>query len=426
MAALDGNGLACLTLPAGSLAGQIALILRGTCTFESKVNNAQRAGAVAALVYAAQAAPSPFVMGLGAATLPAEMVSYDDGVAIKQSLASQPSLIGTMQFSLAPVPVPGGRLTDFTAAGPSVDLSIKPDLTAVGQDIYVATETLDSAGDMYDPSGYILVDGTSFSSPLVAGTAALLKSARPGLTVDQYRSLLINTASPAQTTAGGTPGIQQAGAGILDAQAALHSPVTAYPTSLSFGAGGTDPSVSQVLHITNVGAAAETFVFAATGAGGAPVPAAAAGTVDLDPGAYADVPVSWNASGLAAGTYEGALTVTALSSGTQIHVPYWYAVTSGTPARITVLDSITSARRASVQQDAVLFRVTDASGVVLPDVQPQVTVVSGGGTVGYVSSYDADVPGVFGITLRLGFTAGTNVFRIQVGTATVDVSITGA
>ncbi|MGC8781865.1 MAG: S8 family serine peptidase, partial [Anaerolineae bacterium] len=50
VARLDENGLACQPLPEGSLAGQIALILRGTCYFEDKLNNAQRAGAVAAIV----------------------------------------------------------------------------------------------------------------------------------------------------------------------------------------------------------------------------------------------------------------------------------------------------------------------------------------------------------------------------------------
>ncbi len=195
------DGLACAALPANSLAGRIGLISRGTCSFETKVNNAQRAGAVAALIYSTQESPDPISMALGSATLPVEMVSYDNGIAIKQTLASQPSLAGTMQFALNAVPQIANRLTDFSAAGPNVDTGIKPDLTAVGADIYVATQTLDANGEMYDPSGYVLVDGTSFSTPLVAGAAALIKTARPGLSVDQYRSLLINSAAAAQRSA---------------------------------------------------------------------------------------------------------------------------------------------------------------------------------------------------------------------------------
>jgi subtilisin family serine protease len=425
VATLDTTGLACSALPAGSLKGNIALILRGSCTFETKLNNAQQAGAVAGLVYAAQDAPDPIPMAVGSATLPAEMISNGDGSALKQSLASHPSLAGTLQFTLNAVPVLANRLTDFSAAGPSVDLGVKPELIAVGQDIYVATQTLDPNGEMYDPSGYILVDGTSFSAPLVAGTAALLKSARPGLSPDQYRSLLINTAGALQMRSGDTPSVQQAGAGLLDARAALNSTVTAYPTSLSFGAGGPDTQVSRVLTITNVGQGAETFAVAASARGNEPAPAVATRTVQLAAGASADVPVSWSATGLAPGSYEGLLTITGSSSGTTINVPYWYAVTSSTPVHLTILDSITSARRGSLNRDAILFRVTDVSGLDLTDLQPQVNVLSGGGTVRGITSHDSDVPGVFGVDVQLGVSPGDNAFRIQAGSVVLDVSITG-
>src|SRR5262249_28293263 len=65
---LDGDGQACSALPAGSLRAKIALILRGNCTFEVKLINAQSAGAAAAVVYAGAAAPDPFVMYVGSAT----------------------------------------------------------------------------------------------------------------------------------------------------------------------------------------------------------------------------------------------------------------------------------------------------------------------------------------------------------------------
>ena len=425
VAALDGSGLACTPLPANGLKDHIALILRGTCTFETKLINAQRAGAVAGLIYAAQDSPDPIAMAVGSATLPAEMISYEDGSAIRQTLAAQSSLSGTLQFTLHAVPVIANRLTDFSAAGPNVDLGIKPDLMAVGADIYVATQTQDPRGDMYDPSGYLLVDGTSFSAPLVAGAAALIKSARPGLAVDQYRSLLINTAAAVQTRSGETPGVQQAGAGVLDANAALHSTVTAYPASLSFGSGGPDAQINRVLTITNVGPGPEIFVIAATPGSEAPAPSVATSTVELAVGASQDVPVSWSVRGLAAAPYEGLLTVTGTSSGTRINVPYWYAATSGAPSQITILDSITSARRGSLSRDAVLFRITDVSGVALTEVQPEVTGVAGGGTVRGVVSYDSEVPGLFGIHLQLGTSPGTNVFRIQAGTVVQEVSITG-
>src|SRR5438045_3332615 len=98
-------GLACSALPSGSATGRIALILRGTCAFATKLNNAQQAGAIGALVYAAPDAPDPISMAVGGATLPAEMVSYSDGASIKQFVAADPTIALTLRFTLSAVSV---------------------------------------------------------------------------------------------------------------------------------------------------------------------------------------------------------------------------------------------------------------------------------------------------------------------------------
>jgi subtilisin family serine protease len=424
VASLDGSGLACGALPPDSLAGKVALILRGTCTFETKANNVQRAGAVAALIYAAADAPGPISMALGAATLPAEMISYGDGAVIRQSLASQP-LTATLRFALGAVPVAANRLTDFSAAGPNVDLGIKPDLTAVGGDIYVATQSFDPRGDMYDPSGYILVDGTSFSTPLVAGAAALLKAARPGLTVDQYRSLLIDTAAAAEDRTGASAAVQQTGGGLLDADAALTSTVAANPVSLSLGAGGGTAALTKTLTLTNLGNNDETFTITVQPRTGGAAPEISNSTVPLAPGASAAVAVTLNLSGAEPGAYEGYLAISGSASGTAAKVPYWYAAASGTPALVSVLDSTAGGRRGRTLRDAILFRLIESSGINAAGTQPEVTVVSGGGSVVGVHSYDSDVPGLFGVDVQLGLNAGINVFRIQAGGAVTEVSISG-
>ena len=426
VAALDGTGEACSSLPAGSLNGRIALILRGSCYFETKLINAQNAGALAAVVYATAASPDPIPMGVGAASLPAAMVANPDGVAIKQALADGNDAVGTVHFDLGPVPVPANRLTDFGGAGPNVDGGIKPDLVAVGANVYTATESYDPNGDMYDPSGYTLVDGTSFSTPMVAGVAALIKSARPGLTPDQYRSLVIDTAGVVEAGADGVaPGVQQTGGGLLDADAAVASTVAAYPASLSLGTGGTDPQLTRTLTLTNLGTNDETLAVQVVPQGDQAAPAVDNGTVQLAPGDSGDVTVTWNGSSLAPGAYQGFITVTGASSGTTLKVPYWYAVTSTEAARVTIFDPLTSGRRGSTQSDGILFRVTDAAGVPMTDVQPEVTVTAGNGHVLQVVSHDTDVPGVFGVDLVLGLTPGDNVFHIQVGSAGTDVDIVG-
>ena len=425
VAPLDGSGRACDSLPPKSLENRIALILRGNCTFELKLIHAQQAGAVAAVVYAAPDSPDPVSMAVGAATLPALMVSNADGRKMQQAAATQPPPVATLRFTRDLVPIEGNRLASFSAAGPNVDLSIKPDLLATGTDLYIATQSLDPRGDMYDPSGYALVDGTSFSAPLVAGAAAVVKSARPGLTVDQYRSLLINTAQPVTTSTGETAPVQRTGAGVLDVGAALRSTAALSPVSLSFGAGGPAISAEASLTITNLGETSEMFTISVAPLNTVAAPTVALNTLEIPPHSSAAVPVTWNASSLTPGAYDGFLTVTGVTSGAVLRAPYWYASTDGVPATIHIMDSIDSARRGSLQKDAILFRVTDVAGVPVAGVAPVVTVLSGGGAIRRVVSYDSQTPGLFGVDVILGATPGLNVIRIQVGSVTADVTIQG-
>lgn len=423
VASLDSTGKACSALASGSLTGKVALILRGDCTFESKLTYALQAGAAGAVVYAAADSPDPVSMSVGTATLPAVMIAYGDGVSIKSQVAAGTEVTATITFTKTAVPLDANHLTTFTVAGPSVDLGIKPDLVAVGQDLYVATQSYDSDGDMYDSTGYTLIDGTSFSAPTAAGVLAVLKSARPGLTVAQYRSLLINSSGTINGTDSSAASVQHSGAGLLNAGASLQATATVSPTSLSFGSGTANPSLSSTLTISNNGTVADTFSIAVTGAEGDTLPAVATNTLQLDPGAAAELAVSLTGTELAGGAHEGYLRISSAANGTEIRVPYWYSVATDTPARVTVLYSLSEGYARMTQTNAIYFRVTDAAGVIVSGIKPAVTVASGSGRVVGSVSYDSSVPGVYGVTLRLS--SGTNVFRIAAGTATADVTITG-
>lgn len=424
IAGIDGSGLACSPFPEGAAAGRIALILRGTCTFETKLLNAQRAGAIAAIVYAAEDSPSPIHMSVGTASLPAEMISWQDGVALRSAVAADSSRVVTARFTLAAVPITANLLTNFSASGPNVDLSIKPDLLAVGGDMYVATQRFDRDGDMYDPAGYRVVNGTSFSAPVVAGAAALLKAARPGLTGEQYRSLLVNSAATLLAADGQFVRTQRGGAGLLDVTAALVSNTAVVPSTLSFGAGGADATVSRTLQVSNVGTIADSFTITADSKGCSAAPLLPANTLQLQPGATTDLTVAWTPVGLAAGTCEGAITITSASTGSQSRVPWWYAVTSGQPAKITVLSRIESGRRGSLQSEAVLLRITDSAGVPVTSIQPEVRTLAGDASVAAIRSLDDEVPGLFAIDLRLGPATGENTLEITAADSSIRVSIT--
>jgi len=418
---LDSTGLACNPLPPNSLTGDIALILRGTCTFEVKLDHAQQAGAVAALIYTYSSSPDAIVMAVGTATLPAEMVSNQDGLTIKQLVASPAE--ATMSFTEAAFAADPNRIAGFSSLGPSVDLSIKPDLLAVGENFYTAAQSTDTSGELYNAQGYVVSQGTSYSTPLVAGAAAVLKAARPGLTPLEYKSLLVNSAAAA------FPGLQQsvqdAGAGMLDLNGAVLATVAANPTSLSFGVGPGTASLAATVRLSNLGYADDEYRISVAPTGSSPGPVPAVSSVALAAGTYSDVSFSFAASNLAAGDYEGFIVVQGANSGTVARIPYWYGVASPAPAHLTILYVSSATATAGKEVDnAIWFRVTDASGIIVGSVAPQVTATSGGGSVVAVNSIDSSYPGVWSVNLKMGAAAGTsNVFEITAGGLTASVTI---
>lgn len=420
---LDSTGLACTPLPANSLNGSMALILRGTCTFQIKLTYAQQAGALAALVYTYPSSPDAVIMDVGDAALPAEMVSSQDGLAIKQ-LAASP-VQATMSFAQAPFAIDPNTIAFFSSLGPSVDLSIKPDLLAVGENFYTAAETTDPAGELYNPQGYVVSQGTSYSTPLVTGAAAVLKAARPGFTPLEYKSLLVNSAAPAFPPPDQALSVQSAGAGMLDLNAAMLATLAVNPTSIGFGVGPGTTQLSTTVRLSNLGYSGDTFQISVSPAGGSPAPVPSTTTVQLDSDTYFDLPLSFTASGLGPGEYEGFIVIQGTISGSVARIPYWYGVASSTPAYIAILYApVTPPAAGTEVDDAIWFRITDASGIIVSGANPTVTASSGGGSVLAVNSLDSYYPGVWAVNIRMGPLSGvSNVFTIAAGGITQTVTI---
>jgi len=82
-------------------------------------------------------------------------------------------------------------IASFSSRGPTEDGRIKPEVCAMG----VSTHCADGAGDNF----YTIKNGTSLSTPLVGGAAALLLSANPTLNPYQVRAAFMQTADNAAT-----------------------------------------------------------------------------------------------------------------------------------------------------------------------------------------------------------------------------------
>jgi subtilisin family serine protease len=413
VATLDGTGQACGVLAEDSLVGKIAFIVRGGCYFEPKLATAKKAGAVAALVYSHAVDPDPATMLAGEATLPAVMVSYADGILIKERLAANPALTARLRFVLEAVPVDPLRLASFSSRGPSPDYAVKPDLVAAGAAILTAAQSIDQNGEIFSRTKFAIVGGTSFSSPMVAGAAAVLKSARPGLTVAQYRSLLVNSASSLSQDPNGQNPAQQAGAGMLNLDAALRNTVAVEPVSVSFGVGDAAASRIRELTITNLDRDADELAITVEPASPGNAPTLSLSQFSLGPGASKRILVGLNANGLAEGECQGVLRIRGARSGVETRIPYWFAVLSGQPRYIHTVYVAPN----------LFVRAVDQSGVVVNTIQPTVTVVSGEGSVtGIVQSVDSLYPGFWRVRVQLS-PQGASTFRIGFDALSKDVTV---
>jgi subtilisin family serine protease len=412
---IDPTGLACSPLKPGSVAGMVVLVLRGTCTFASKIDDVAAGGALAAIIYN-NGTSSPFVMNgqtVGAATLPAMFVNQGDGADLTARAAASPGLQATLDFT-GETSIPARTdLTDFTSRGPSIGSAMKPDIVAVGEEIVTAAQDSFPNGESYDASGFIDTAGTSFSTPLAAGAAAVLKAALPGLTQPQYRSLLINSAGPATSGPGVPATVQQAGAGMLNVAAALSGTVTAYPTALNFGTGPGEIDSTLNLTLSNIGTVSDTYSISVAPVGNSPAPALSTGTVEIDPGGSQPLSATVNASGLAAGEYQGYLQVTGTATSNVTTIPYWFAVPGSTPAGITVLYQDYSDPMRAVSYGAVVFRIVDIAGLPYTGpLTPQIAMTAGGGSIrrAYLAG---DIPGTYAVDIR----AGTTTMELNISIA---------
>ena len=235
----------------GSLAGNVALVERGTYAFSVKAINAIAAGAVGVVIH-------NNVPGLLSGTLgepladpkPVVGISLADGNFIRAQ--TEPVSMTWTDGMISAVNPTGGLISSFSSYGLAPDLTLKPDIGAPGGSIY----------STYLDGGYATMSGTSMSAPHVAGAAALLLEARPNTPSQAVRGILQNSADPADWW--GFPGVgyidnvHRQGAGMLDIYGAITSTTKIEPGKISTGESEAGP-YTQMLTIENKAAMDVTY-----------------------------------------------------------------------------------------------------------------------------------------------------------------------
>jgi subtilisin family serine protease len=327
---------------AGFPAGSIALIRRGTCTFNVKSLNAQAAGAAGVIIYNNVAGPAQSITVAGPPdpTIPVVSITAADGAALYATPAA--SITWTAQKVSAPVST-GGLISGFSSFGLAADLSLKPNIGAPGGIIYSSYPL--------EQGAYATLSGTSMSSPHVAGGIALIKQARPEISAGEMLAHIQNTADPKNWS--GNPGlglldfVHRQGAGMLDIVSTVNSTTLVEPSQIALGESEAGPKTVRIA-VKNSDAATVSYnlshvaglasgpnntcaattcpaSFASTGTFNAPSTVTLSGSTLTVPGfgsASFDVTIAANAGLPDRSLYGGYIVLTPQAGGAALRVPY--------------------------------------------------------------------------------------------------------
>ena len=266
---VPGDYLACDALPEDAdLTGKAVLLSRGLCPFSQKVLNAQARGAALVIIANSNPGEAPIIAGGDGTgiTIPAVMISKEVGDAIQAMLLEDLEV----SYDISSEAKSGaGAVAGFTSRGPSMDGLLKPEITAPGVDIMVA--------DVGTGDGLAPATGTSFSGPITAGAAALLRGALPERNAFEIKATMMNTANMtvhrqpvAINPDAALAPISMIGAGLVDVEKAVNSPVAAWVHSaehntrqaaLSFGLQTLSEvsSITRTVSLKNFGEQAKTY-----------------------------------------------------------------------------------------------------------------------------------------------------------------------
>lgn len=231
----NGHGTHCASIAAGRVVNGVGGVAPGASLIGLKVLNAQGSGSLSTIASAvdwciqnkARFGIEVVSMSLGSSTSAdgTDVLSRTVNQAVEAGLVvcvaagnEGPNAFTIGSPGAAERAITVGNMLDTgkggfvinssSSRGPTADGRIKPDLCAPGTQILAAQA---------NTTGYVRMTGTSMACPFVAGVAALMLQANPGLGADDVKRILKETA----VHFGYTGENHEFGAGRLDGYAAL-------------------------------------------------------------------------------------------------------------------------------------------------------------------------------------------------------------
>ncbi len=414
-----GNPLACAPFPAGSLSDHFVLIQRGSCPFREKIEHADSAGALGAVVFNSGTSDALVEMaGADETDIPAYFVGRSTGDALA-SLTSQERAGAAVEVTLDATPVGQYRdwteVGEFSSRGPSPGLNLKPDIAAPGIYVYTAAARQHSKPYTFRPSGFEQYSGTSMAAPAVAGTAALVWQRYPHLTAGEVASALIGTSSRTVFEGGEIARVTSVGGGLLNVPGALALIATVEPPTVGFGVlSDRDLPVWQEVLVTNRDSSPHSYRMAVeprdtNQEAGVFLDGFEEISFELEPDQFVRVRVELRGSIPPPGPYEGFVRVSRDGSAAELRVPYLYVI-GGDPVHdaFALTDSYRRGLSGVAVVRTIAGRFVDRNGAPVPSL-PVTFVVRQGEAEVQSASPRTDRFGVARARVRFGGSPGEQV-----------------